>query len=421
MSPSPEDLTETARRRIGQVLRQRWQLDSLVGVGGMAAVYAATHRNGRRAAIKVLHEELAQYAVVRERFQREGYAANRVEHPGAVTVLDDDVTDDGCPYLVMELLQGETLEHRTVRKGGRLEYRDVLSVVDRVLDVLAAAHAKGIVHRDIKPENIFVTADKVVKVLDFGVAAVRELENVQSVRMTAGNAALGSPAFMPPEQARGRWNEIDARSDLWALGATAYVTISGFFVHDAETPQEMMIQAATKQAGSIGKMVPRLSAAICNWVDKSLRFHPGDRFQSASEMQEALRQAYHQAEQPAPKSDAGLRHLPVDWSVSWTGKASPPANASHSHHEPGLPPAPPSDTLTESTEFEIPISVAPSVVEDVPPTLVEDRRALLAEQLAAQGAPSQDAKAPSALSPEQEDAPTLQVEVPRFGTSSGSG
>ena len=131
----------------------------MLGVGGMAAVYAATHRNGNRVAVKMLHAEISADPDIRQRFLREGYVANKVGHPGAVNVSDDDIAEDGACFLVMALLEGETVEARRERKGGTLGTVDTLSIMEQVLDVLAAAHAEGIIHRDLKPENLFVTRD----------------------------------------------------------------------------------------------------------------------------------------------------------------------------------------------------------------------------------------------------------------------
>src|SRR3954454_12223692 len=151
-----------ARQREGRVLNDKWTLERLIGSGGMGDVYGARHRNGARAAIKVLHRELARLPEVRERFLREGYAANRVEHRGVVQVLDDDIVkggpDDGSAYIVMELLEGESLQERSL-KTPRLTERELLEVTDAVLDVLAAAHKHGVIHRDLKPENIFLARD----------------------------------------------------------------------------------------------------------------------------------------------------------------------------------------------------------------------------------------------------------------------
>src|SRR5262249_54182358 len=148
----PDDsLLTRARARIGKVLRDKWRLERLLGVGGMACVYAATHRNGKRGAVKILHAELALDAETRTRFLREGYVANKVDHPGAVSVLDDDTTDDGAVFLVMELLEGQAVDARAAsRPGSRLETAEVIAIAEQLLDVLAAAHDKGIVHRDLK-------------------------------------------------------------------------------------------------------------------------------------------------------------------------------------------------------------------------------------------------------------------------------
>src|SRR5579859_4899448 len=155
------------------VLKRKWRIVRLLGVGGMAAVYEAVHVNGSRVAIKQLHLELSLDAELRERFLREGYAANKVEHPGAVRVIDDDCAEDGSVFLIMELLEGETLAMR-VKRIGKMSEASVLVMADLLLEVLAAAHDKGIVHRDVKPENVFVTRDGGLKLLDFGVARVRE-------------------------------------------------------------------------------------------------------------------------------------------------------------------------------------------------------------------------------------------------------
>ncbi|MGH8311592.1 MAG: serine/threonine-protein kinase, partial [Steroidobacteraceae bacterium] len=195
-----------AQLRVGTVLRGKWRLDVLLGVGGMGAVYAATHRNESRAAIKLLHPELNLQPEIRARFLREGRAANVVGHPGAVRVLDDDVTDEGAVYLVMELLDGESLESRAARHGGSLPVEEVLGVTDQLLDVLASAHDKRIVHRDLKPENVFVTGDGRVKILDFGLAKLTQSEPAVAAMsalpttppQTQAGLVLGTIGYMSP-------------------------------------------------------------------------------------------------------------------------------------------------------------------------------------------------------------------------------
>ncbi len=186
-------------------------------------------RNANRVALKVLHRDVAISAEVRTRFLREGYAANSVDHPGSVRVLDDDRAEDGSIFLVMELLDGETLDARFERSNRKLGVSEVVTLIVDVLDVLAAAHAKGVVHRDIKPENLFLTREGKVKVLDFGIARLRTASLARAG--TARGEFFGTPAFMSPEQALGRTDTVDARSDLWSVGATAFTLLSGQYVH----------------------------------------------------------------------------------------------------------------------------------------------------------------------------------------------
>ena len=280
-----------AQVRVGQVLKEKWRLDVLLGVGGMAAVYAATHRNGSRVAIKLLHPELSTHHQVRTRFLREGYVANAVGHDGAVRVSDDDVAEDGAAFLVMELLDGETLEDRRVRSGGRLDEDEVLSVTDQLLDVLIAAHAKGVIHRDIKPDNVFVTRTGQVKVLDFGIARLREVTSKSTA--TVSGATMGTPAFMPPEQARGLWDEVDGRSDLWAVGATMFNLLTGHVVHEGRTANESLLLAMTKEPPPLESLLPSASPAVCHLVNRALSFEKDRRWRDAGRMQEAVRGAYH--------------------------------------------------------------------------------------------------------------------------------
>ncbi|HTQ44204.1 MAG TPA: serine/threonine-protein kinase [Polyangiaceae bacterium] len=285
-----DPLVLRSRQRVGQVLREKWRLDVLLGVGGMASVYAATHRNGSRVAIKMLHQELSIHPQVRSRFMREGYVANSVGHEGAVHVIDDDTAEDGSLFLVTELLDGETLEDRRLRFGGQLSEDEVLWLVDQLLDVLIAAHGRGIVHRDIKPENVFLTRAGTVKVLDFGIARLREVSSASTA--TRSGASMGTPAYMAPEQARGLWDEVDVRSDIWSVGATMFHLLTGKPVHDGRTANEVLLEAMTKPAPPIAEVATNVAPAVSHLVDKALAFERENRWQDAGRMQEVLRRAY---------------------------------------------------------------------------------------------------------------------------------
>ena len=305
MTDPEDDSTKRARERIGKVLRDKWKLTDLLGIGGMAAVYAASHiNNGKRVAIKLLHPEVLSNPEARSRFLREGYVANKVGHPGTVQVLDDDIDDDGSVFLVMELLDGESFEARRVRSGNILPAIDVLKVADRVLDVLAMAHEKGIVHRDIKPDNIFLTRDGGVRLLDFGIARLRD--TMRRATMTSGGA-IGTPAFMPPEQARGRWDDVGPRTDIWALGATMFTTLTGHLVHEAETVNELLLAAMTKPAPPLASMLPGVPVTVSAVVDRALAHEMDARWPDARTMQSMVRMAFQSLSAPAATSGSNGR------------------------------------------------------------------------------------------------------------------
>ncbi len=319
-----ENLADKAQSRVGQTFAKKWHADRLLDIGGMAAVYAATHRNGNRVAIKVLHGIFSADNQVTQRFLEEGYVANKVGHPGAVNVLDDDVLDDGTPFLVMELLEGESLEGRLKRENV-IPAPSVLFVADRVLDVLQFAHDKGIVHRDIKPANVYLTADGGVKVLDFGLARVRERSLKGS--MTRTGMVVGTASYMPPEQARGKRDLIDARTDIWAVGAMMFKALTGRHVHEGDTVNERLLAAMSEKARSITTLLPSLLPAVALVVDRALEFQKTDRWVDANTMQVAVREAFEALEKkpfpsahrtatslfpsPSPASAAALTAAPA--------------------------------------------------------------------------------------------------------------
>lgn len=279
---APEVIAQ-AEKRIGQTIGGKWHLDRVIGVGGMAAVYEATHRNRNRVAIKLLHPILSLDEGTRHRFLREGYVANTIRHDGAVQVLDDEMTEEGVAFLVMELLQGETVEHRMDRKGGVLDIHEAMEIVEQLLDVLCVAHDQGVVHRDIKPDNLFLTEEGRLKVLDFGIARLHQGDT----QATRAGSFMGTPAYCAPEQARGRWDEVDARTDLFSVGATLFASITGTHVHPAETSSEQLALAIGATARSLREALPQAPPELIQFVDKALSYDKADRFQSARSMKAA--------------------------------------------------------------------------------------------------------------------------------------
>lgn len=279
---------EQARARVG-IKARKWTLDKLLDVGGMASVYAGTHRNGNRVAIKVMHKQYADMPEAKERFLREGYVANKVGHPNAVTVLDDDELDDGTPFIVMELLIGMSLESR-LKAMGALSPAETLYIADQVLDVLASAHDNGIIHRDIKPANLFLLNDAVVKVLDFGLARV--LEAPGGMSMTRTGTVIGTTSYMSPEQARGKREMIDHRTDIFAVGALMFRALANRNLNNAATHMDRLLAAMTDPAPSLGKVLPDMPPDMVTLVDKALAFQKADRWPDARAMQSELRAVY---------------------------------------------------------------------------------------------------------------------------------
>ncbi len=261
--------------------------------GGMGTVYYAEHTLiGRRAAIKVLHPEISRNPQVLSRFLIEARAANDIGHPNVVEITDIGQSGD-VHYIVMSFLEGETLGERLERTK-ILEEDAVVRIVRQVASALAAAHDHGIVHRDLKPENIFLLNHPdypdYVKVLDFGIARVRELSSGSNA--TAAGSMLGTPAFMAPEQALGRVQEIDAQSDLWSVGAMMFTLLTGEYVDNGETVNEQLVAAATQGARSLAELAPDMPKAVVEIVDRALASDKPSRWADAPSMQEAVHQAY---------------------------------------------------------------------------------------------------------------------------------
>ena len=278
------DPEQEASRRVGTTLCNKWTLEKLLGTGGMAAVYVAVHKIGRREAIKILHPDIARAPELRARFEQEAHAVNRFRHPGAVEIRDIDVAEDGSPFLVMELLEGDPLSDLARRPGG-VPLPDLLRLVDEMLDVLAAAHAQGIIHRDIKPDNLFVLRDGRLKVLDFGIARVRA--GASPKLLTRRGAALGTAPYMPPEQIKG--HEIDARADLFAVGATMFRLIAKRRIHHAENETETRVTMASEPAPRLASVSAEAPPDVCVVVDRALMFDREQRYPDAITMQRDVR------------------------------------------------------------------------------------------------------------------------------------
>jgi len=284
---------ELAAQRIGTQIGT-WTVERVLGIGGMASVFLGRRADGYVAAIKLLHPHLAAMDEVRKRFVREGPIGSALAAVGPLCeglpqVLESGVLEDGTAYMAMEVLEGETIFDRMCRKGGRLSVEEVLRIAHKVLDVLVVAHAYGIVHRDLKPENLHLGKDGRIKVLDFGIARVLEAlpegtGELPEKTATKTGMALGSCEYMAPEQAMGRVQEIDGRTDLFGLGATMFRLLAGRYIHGDLTDAPLLIAAATDQAPALATVAPDVPPLMCAVVDRALAFDKSQRYPDAATM-----------------------------------------------------------------------------------------------------------------------------------------
>lgn len=283
--------------RVGSRLGD-WVLEKLLGWGATSAVYEAVGKeDGAHRAIKILHRSLCGEPLVVERFLHEAYVASAVRHRCIVNVHGDGMSD-GSVYLVLDLLDGESLEERRLHMG-RLPLDAVLTIAEELLSALRAVHAAGVVHRDLKPQNVFVTSHGELKLLDFGTARVFDpVPGVKRAPKSIDGLVVGSPSFMSPEAARGERSKIDARSDLWSLGATVFTLLTGEYVHIARDPHRRLLAAATKPARSLAEAAPWVDPAVAAVIDRALAFDPAARWPDAVAMRHALRAAWTVSELP---------------------------------------------------------------------------------------------------------------------------
>jgi eukaryotic-like serine/threonine-protein kinase len=237
-SPSPSSSEESFA--IGSVLDGRYRIDGVLGTGGMGRVYRAEHTKiGRSVAIKVLHADLGRNREASQRFQREAIASGRLDHPNIVGVSDFGVLDDGACYLVMEVLEGESLGDRLGRDK-RIHWSEAINILRGVLYGLRHAHDRGVVHRDIKPDNVYLAhkdGDLVIKILDFGIAKLYAGLEDDPAQTRAG-LTVGTPAYLSPEQAVG--GQITPASDLYSASIVLYEMLAGRAPFEDKDPLAML-------------------------------------------------------------------------------------------------------------------------------------------------------------------------------------
>ena len=287
---------------VGTVLDGQYQIEAMLGQGGMGAVYRARHiLLGDRVAIKVLPSHVRNNSDWLRRFRREGQAARRFRHPNSVTVHDLRTTPDGTTYMVMEYVQGHTLD-RELQRRGRFTAKEAFEILSPIMSVLATAHAMGVVHRDLKPENIMVSDPEndgapVVKLLDLGIAKMREIAGSEgsNTALTMAGQVLGTPYYMSPEQwgeiPRDQNVEIDGRADIYSLGLVFYELLAGRRCYSAATLYELRRAHVSTPPPPLSEAVPGLPKTFADVVMKAISKDRADRQETAKQLESELRAA----------------------------------------------------------------------------------------------------------------------------------
>ncbi len=303
-------------------LADRYRIESELGRGGMATVYRAHDiKHDRPVALKVLHPHLAA-VLGPERFQREIHFAARLQHPHILTVLDSGETE-GHLWFTMPLVEGETLRAR-LRREPQLPLADALRIGREAAEALHYAHEHGVVHRDVKPENILLTRDGNTLVADFGIArALGEQPGRpaggQNSQLTETGVIIGTPAYMSPEQASGG-RQLDARSDVYALGAVLYEALAGEPAFSGSSAQAILAQRFRAPPPSVRRTHPEVPPAVDAAIQRALALEPADRFSTAAELGKALERAASEGGSDAPRAGATPLAATARLRKHWTAR-----------------------------------------------------------------------------------------------------
>jgi eukaryotic-like serine/threonine-protein kinase len=276
---------------VGATLDGAYHITRLIAEGGMSAVYEATQlRLNQRVAVKVMARELASNSEALARFRREAEVTSRLRHPHLVTVMDFGTAPAGQPYLVMEYLEGIDLDQR-IRRFGRLPLPTVVSITRQAASALAAAHDQGIVHRDLKPANLFLVElpgePDFVKILDFGISKVR----AASTQLTKAKSIMGTPNYMSPEQATGMLDDIDHRTDQWALACMVWEMLSGRAAFASDDMSAVFYQVIHLDPRPLRKRAPEVPASVETVLRRALSKNMAERFPSVMDFANELGRA----------------------------------------------------------------------------------------------------------------------------------
>ena len=365
----------TGSVQVGEMIAGKYRLEHEIGAGGMGVVYAATHgRLDQRVALKFLLVEAAQNPEMVERFWREARAAVKVQSEHVARVID--IGDrDGMPYIVMEYLEGEDLEG-IVDTFGPLPVTDAVRYVLQSCEALAEVHVQGIVHRDIKPANLFLAARAdgtcIVKLLDFGISksAPTWIEGAKGASLTQTSAVIGSPRYMSPEQLRSS-RDVDARSDVWALGVTLFELLGGDSPFASGTMPEVCASILKDDPVSLAQLRPEIPAELEAVIRRCLAKEPAKRWSNVADLAAALRPFGPPGSEVSVERTAGVLQQ----------AALPPGSRAHPSRPPVTAPVPPTAKSADRTDQartsasgrqKAPTERASNPVEAVPPPLTDE-------------------------------------------------
>ncbi|MBN8613271.1 MAG: serine/threonine protein kinase [Deltaproteobacteria bacterium] len=309
---------------VGHLLESKYLVRELIGRGGMGAVYSAENqRIGKQVAIKMLTRGHDAGSSSMKRFYREARIMGSLGHPNIVEIYDLGALDNGVPFQVMELLEGQTLAARIEVEGG-MPIEDAVEIGEQVLSGLEAAHQRGIVHRDLKPDNVFLAQREgrtIVKLLDFGIS---KTIGEETLSLTKTGMVVGTPFYLAPEQARG--DDVDQRIDVWAMGVLLYEMLTGTTPFRAENYNKLIVRILTTRAEPPSTRQPRLSPELEKVIMTALSHDRDDRYADAGEMLLAFQQA-KRGEQPSPPLPRE-RATSLDVDVSVEGEDYDPTEVS---------------------------------------------------------------------------------------------
>jgi tRNA A-37 threonylcarbamoyl transferase component Bud32 len=284
------------RPDVGQLIHNKYRLVRLIGDGGMGSVYEAKHEVlGTKVALKFLHPELSRRSGLVQRFLQEARVSARIQSPHVVRVTDVDQTAEGLAFLVMEFVEGkslQTLYEDLYRDGRRLSYEEALDFAIQMMEGLEAAHAEGVIHRDLKPDNVMITKDRkgatLVKLLDFGIAKLKVEDDLQQRKgLTRPGVVMGTPEYMAPEQAFSA-DAVDARADIFSLGVIIFEMLAGRRPVGGDEAHQIAAQYLTGQVAQLNVLNPKIDAHLAEAVHKAMAAKKEDRFASVAELREAI-------------------------------------------------------------------------------------------------------------------------------------